>query len=404
MTSNKKELSEELKRKLKIKQLVKDVKSKYQSLRLGKSENDKSVNQIFSPITERLDNIKERQVASIIQHAVGKTKQTTPLKSRNSQLGSWKQKPENITFKTGDIPFKADVSPLKTSMEQKFFINNSSGDVLNSSPFEARPFFPRLKPSRFQTSTPSLLSKPKKVEFTPLRNVAETVVIDKENENKEDSVFLGRDGDLNDSLQLYERLKDSQTMDEYIEQYPEIVRNYIHSAWMKLDTIDRVFGPKYHPDTSKWYLGNNVINFNKRTAEIIVGNTNFTGTNGLYELLFHKEPEKYTDEDEDNYKKILKLTNVHRRDYDPTKPMKSSSSFKYKFIIRKLMRDVPSQSGTSLLATYNDNEIEYVYWDDVNEIVDRLRLLYSAKQAGNNSNDNEIQSIIEEIREFGIIY
>jgi len=41
-----------------------------------------------------------------------------------------------------------------------------------------------------------------------------------------------------------------------------------------------------------------------------------------------------------------------------------------------------------------DNKIDYVYWDDPNELVDRLQLFDASRRAGNN--DNEILSIIEE--------
>ncbi|KYN27501.1 hypothetical protein ALC57_03110 [Trachymyrmex cornetzi] len=49
--------------------------------------------------------------------------------------------------------------------------------------------------------------------------------------------------------------------------------------------------------------------------------------------------------------------------------------------------------------TQNDNKIDYIHWDDLNEIVDRLRLLEASRQAGHNGHDNDILSIIEELRE-----
>ena len=48
--------------------------------------------------------------------------------------------------------------------------------------------------------------------------------------------------------------------------------------------------------------------------------------------------------------------------------------------------------------------IDYVHWDDPNELVDRLRLLLASRAAGSNSHVNEINSIIEELREAEIIY
>jgi len=47
--------------------------------------------------------------------------------------------------------------------------------------------------------------------------------------------------------------------------------------------------------------------------------------------------------------------------------------------------------------------IDYVHWDDFNELVDRMRLLEALRQAGHNAHDNEMLSIIEELREADII-
>ena len=49
-------------------------------------------------------------------------------------------------------------------------------------------------------------------------------------------------------------------------------------------------------------------------------------------------------------------------------------------------------------------QMDDIYWDDPKELVDRLRLLLASQAAGNPSYTNEIISIIEELRESGIIY
>lgn len=51
---------------------------------------------------------------------------------------------------------------------------------------------------------------------------------------------------------------------------------------------------------------------------------------------------------------------------------------------------------------YAEN-IVYEYYDDPNELVERLVLLVSSKQSGNTNHDQEINSIIEELRERNII-
>lgn len=56
------------------------------------------------------------------------------------------------------------------------------------------------------------------------------------------------------------------------------------------------------------------------------------------------------------------------------------------------------------LMQYLDVKKDYVYWDDPNELVDRLRLLIASTNAGHNGHRNEIISIIEELHEKNIIY
>lgn len=52
---------------------------------------------------------------------------------------------------------------------------------------------------------------------------------------------------------------------------------------------------------------------------------------------------------------------------------------------------------------YSKNNSDYIYWDDPNELVDRLRLLIASQMAGNNNHNNEIISIIEELWEANLI-
>ena len=51
----------------------------------------------------------------------------------------------------------------------------------------------------------------------------------------------------------------------------------------------------------------------------------------------------------------------------------------------------------------NDNKIDYVHWNDPNELVNRLRMLEAPRQTDHNAHDNEILSIIEELHEAGFI-
>ena len=64
-----------------------------------------------------------------------------------------------------------------------------------------------------------------------------------------------------------------------------------------------------------------------------------------------------------------------------------------------------SQSNKSGSGLYKDvlPQTQLVYYDDPNELVTRLNLLSSSQSVGNTGVNNEIISILEELRERNII-
>lgn len=67
------------------------------------------------------------------------------------------------------------------------------------------------------------------------------------------------------------------------------------------------------------------------------------------------------------------------------------------------IKDAKRGSGfESTFIPYNPN-IVYEYFDNPNELCDRLRLLVSSRSAGNTNHSQEINSIIEELRELELI-
>lgn len=146
---------------------------------------------------------------------------------------------------------------------------------------------------------------------------------------------------------------------------------------------------------------------------ITVNASTYEKTKGLMQLLFEKLPnlDLITEKDIEHYKFILNQTNAHRRDFDSKKPIKSNRGAKYLQIIKPLFKldrnhdsteNLTVGKGLGLLKKVKPN-IDYVYWDDPNELVDRLKLLIASREAGNTGLDNEIISIIEELQENGII-
>lgn len=161
--------------------------------------------------------------------------------------------------------------------------------------------------------------------------------------------------------------------------------------------IDRSFGPKYI-DENELQLGREKIAFLNNV--IIVGDEKYPATQGLYELIFMKSPSDYSETDLKNYSDIILQTNVYRTDVnDETSKIKGNSSDKYKNVIKNI---ISNKKGSGLML-YNKIKPNYIFWDDPNELVDRLKLLIASQEAGHSNHNNEIISIIEELKEAGII-
>lgn len=207
--------------------------------------------------------------------------------------------------------------------------------------------------------------------------------------------------------------------EQYLDSYPPIAKHYIRAYLNDGDKrqFDLTYGVTYDPVTDRWLIGKSPIKFDNNNQEVFtIENTTFNGTSGLYDLIFKKNPTGFTERDGENYKKILHLTNVHRRNFVKSGILRSTTTNKYKNIIRPLIgtsmrkhhrtKSENKNVGAGVdgvLWQYNEKPIEYIYWDNINELVDRLKLLIASKQAGNTSHDNEIISIVNELEEAGII-
>lgn len=156
---------------------------------------------------------------------------------------------------------------------------------------------------------------------------------------------------------------------------------------------------------NNYVIGRDVVNFNN--GKIGVKNKEFDLTKGLKNLLFLKTPNvsDCTSKDFDAYKNILILTNAHKKFYDQNEKLLTKCKVKkYKEIILPLFKVGASMQTDFMLVNKNKKKIEYTYWDNPNELIDRLRLLLSSKSAGHSGHNNEIISIIEELREVDIIF
>lgn len=173
--------------------------------------------------------------------------------------------------------------------------------------------------------------------------------------------------------------------------------NFNVNSWLKSKNRDRVYGVK-QDSKGQLSLGesNNVV-FDEKTSTMFIDNTPFPLTQGLLQLLFIKDPKKYNKEDLKNYKQVLVATSAH---LTKNKKKVKVGGKKYANIISGLFSTSGAGLSKSLQKGYKET---YIFWNDPNELVERLKLLLSSQAAGNTGVSNEILSIWEELFEAGII-
>lgn len=147
----------------------------------------------------------------------------------------------------------------------------------------------------------------------------------------------------------------------------------------------------------KYFIGKAEIQFNY--DRILVRNEVFQLTNGLLNLLILKSPEIFKKTDLNAYKRILILSELSIPSIN-----KKSYSKKFKNMIYPMFKEKEGRSlQTDYMEVIRSGTTDYKYWDDANELVDRLRLLIASQTAGHTGHNNEIIAIIEELREARII-
>lgn len=170
--------------------------------------------------------------------------------------------------------------------------------------------------------------------------------------------------------------------------------------------IDNTYG--VHVDGDNWKIGDTIIELNNN--DLIIDGRNYEGTRGLYELIFMNKPNEYvyTEQDLNNYATILSQTSVHRTNFSTQGKLRSNRGYKYKNIIAVIFSRAKEQSSSNnQMETYasgsgitlTQSKPEVIYYDDPNELIDRLRILMASQAAGNNAHSNEINALMEELNE-----
>lgn len=187
---------------------------------------------------------------------------------------------------------------------------------------------------------------------------------------------------------------------------------------LKTSKNDDFYGFRNH--RGELTLGNETVSVNGgdgKPLSFCIKKKEFPITNGLVNLLLSTNPKQYSQRDLDTYKDMLIYTNAHKHDFSRTNMIRRNpQSIKYQNVIKNLFpikvlrSQTKKMSGGTMQKPQMDYKIvdkrgkfHYTYWDDPNELVDRLRLLISSQAAGHTGHTNEIISILEELQEAKII-
>ena len=155
---------------------------------------------------------------------------------------------------------------------------------------------------------------------------------------------------------------------------------------------DKKFGLR--DKDGKFYIGSKEAKIKENN--IIVGNKEYAGTPGLWELIVARSPDEkiFTNGEYDSYAEIMHSTNALRRNNDESesKP-KSNKCWKWRHILKPIWdeKDLYTRNGlTPSVSTI------FLPCDPIAP-VERLDILMASKAAGNTSLRNDMVSVYDEL-------
>lgn len=149
------------------------------------------------------------------------------------------------------------------------------------------------------------------------------------------------------------------------------------------------------PKNGEWWMGSKKAQI--KDDKVMIEGATYGGTRGVFELITRRLPDKkiYTSADLETYRAILMQTSAHHKNFDPTEQILGSRAPKHVTIIAPMFR---KKKGGGMYKKLAEN-VDYLYYDNPNLLVRRLKLLIAARAAGNDGVDNEIMEIKNELRE-----
>ena len=182
------------------------------------------------------------------------------------------------------------------------------------------------------------------------------------------------------------------------DEKPEMIGNIAASYLRKFATkdADKVYG--IYDKNGQFYIGDKQVGV--IDDNIIVGDKEYLGTPGLWELIVMRVPSEniYTQEDYENYAEIMSKTNALRQgnDRNQARP-KASKGWKWKYLLKDIWNERGQFSGEGVQPP------TVILPSDPNALLERLDLLMASKVAGNTGVRNELISVCDELKRQGVI-
>lgn len=364
-----KELSEAKILAKKINDAQREIRAKTLALKIGQQEQTTNISSFLKPVSEQLEKIvkikekKDKTLETMRDRYLSSTVKREPISSLRL-LPSLLKKPNIVSpsSRRSEMHRTEYTSPL----------SNWDFDAQTSSGVQT------------PTSEEEMRASPLEIHRSALRRRRNynQMVFAKDTPSPVQEIQNPQENFSNPSTPTEKRTVDETVSKEQPGTSKEsMIDKFFDMSRSKALQIDRSTGIKTRGN--KTMLGKKEIEFHKRPFEYFrIEKTDYPVTEGLMELLFLKQPnqEIVTQQDERNYKKIINQVNL-----EP--------------ITNKVL-----QYGTGLMLD-SDRDKEYVYFNDPNELVERLLLLKRSQAAGNTfAHNNEIMSILEELREGGYIF
>ena len=171
-----------------------------------------------------------------------------------------------------------------------------------------------------------------------------------------------------------EEEKEEEEKEEEPKMYQKLLQGQAETS------MDEYFGISVNNE-NEYMMGDKVIELSGN--DIIVDDVTYTGTPGLWTLILFKKPMDYSEEDLEDYKKLVKQTNVITNPHNLRENSRPKLTYKWKHIFKEMEK---GGHGIDFLPS------------DITSLQQKLSYLLAEYRAGNTSaTRNEIVAIADNL-------